>query len=54
MNEVEMARLAAGILNVSNLSETNKSLANDILNRALKELDKKTQAAALESSGIIT
>lgn len=54
MNAIEVARLAAGVLNVANLSSVNADLANTILLRALTELDKLTTEASLASSGIIT
>ena len=54
INPIETARLAAGILNVSNLTQDNIKIANDILNRSLKDLDKMTAQASLIEKGIIT
>lgn len=54
INPIETARLAAGILNVSNLTQENIKIANDILERSLKDLDNMTRQASLIEKGIIT
>ena len=53
MNPIEIARLAAGILNVQNLSEENAKSANKLLESALKEISKEWQKTSLASKGII-
>lgn len=54
MNPVEIARLAAGILNVQNLREDNIEKANSLLKAALEEITKEWQKTSLASKGIIT
>jgi hypothetical protein len=54
MNPVEIARLAAGILNVQNLTEENVKEANKLLDSALKEIAEQWQKTSLASKGIIT
>lgn len=54
MNPIEIARLAAGILNVQNLSEENIDKANTLLTSALKEITTEWQKASLASKGITT
>ena len=54
MNPLEIARLAAGILNVQNLKEENINQANSLLEAALKEITKEWEKTSLASKGIIT
>lgn len=52
MNPIQAAELAGGLLNIINISEENKTLANTILHRALTEINEQTQKANLASKGV--